>query len=389
MNSIWNIEELSSRKVQLKIVKGEQFKNLYGKTSAVYFNGVPHNGEQTEIFAYYGVPNAPMPNGGYPGIVLVHGGGGMAFCEWVEYWCSKGYVAIAFDHSSRQYGSLYLEGKDCCLPNKKGGACGWNPFTATVENYKDQWIYQAVSNTILCYNALRDTGCVNAEKIALTGVSWGSVVGALVMGIDQRFSCFAPLYGGGYLTLTSLFEKGEIPSDFDAEKWYKHFDPSSYIGNNHKPIHFTMGLLDPAFSPVSNAKTYNLSKGEVTYSQRKNLDHGHIFMEHRGTINVFRFIDKVINNNPMPFEVIESKMENGYLFAKIDNVKNAKQARFNYTFNSLEGSQKSADWVWESFEIPIADMKVEIPKGTTACMIEITDGNKPEYVQSTKVYFPN
>lgn len=387
MNKIWDIEELSKKNVNINPVQGEFFANLYGRTSAVFFNGASFKGEQTEIFAYYGIPNSPMPKGGYPAVVLVHGGGGMAFYEWVEYWNSKGYVAIAYDHSSRQYGSIYLEGKTCLLDNKKGGPkdC-FNAFTITLDNYKEHWLYHGVNNAILCFNALRDTGIVNTEKIALTGISWGSVIGCIVMGLDQRFSCFAPLYGGGYLTSTNLYNLCEKPLDFNEEEWFKNFDPASYMANNYKPVQFTMGMDDHAFSPVSNAKTYELSKGKVTYSNRKTLTHGHLWMERRGTINVFRFIDSIINDNPTPFEIVDSKVENGYLLSRIERVENAKVAKFNYTFNDLEDSRNSKGWLWESFEIPLTDIKVKIPENATACMIEISDGNKTEYVQSTEVF---
>ena len=39
---------------------------------------------KAEFFAYIGFPSTPMPKGGYPGIVLIHGGGGTAFPGWTK-----------------------------------------------------------------------------------------------------------------------------------------------------------------------------------------------------------------------------------------------------------------------------------------------------------------
>ena len=52
---------------------------------------------KAEFFAYIGIPSTPMPKGGYPGIVLIHGGGGTAFPGWTKMWVDKGFVVIALD----------------------------------------------------------------------------------------------------------------------------------------------------------------------------------------------------------------------------------------------------------------------------------------------------
>ena len=50
-----------------------------------------------EFFCYYAVPDGQMPDGGFPAVLLVHGGGGTAFPKWVDIWRKKGFAVLAPD----------------------------------------------------------------------------------------------------------------------------------------------------------------------------------------------------------------------------------------------------------------------------------------------------
>src|SRR5579864_1920085 len=49
---------------------------------ALYYDGLPYRGTATRVFAWYGAPAGRR--GKVPGVVLVHGGGGTAFRDWVR-----------------------------------------------------------------------------------------------------------------------------------------------------------------------------------------------------------------------------------------------------------------------------------------------------------------
>ena len=55
-----------------------------GGMKAVYYDGLPWKDRPTRVFAWLGFPEGGA--GKVPGIVLVHGGGGSAFREWVAKW---------------------------------------------------------------------------------------------------------------------------------------------------------------------------------------------------------------------------------------------------------------------------------------------------------------
>lgn len=77
----------NTAKVREVIYRGE----AYGKLS------------QTQVFAYYATPGSisgdKSKDHDLPAIVLVHGGGGSAFKEWVTIWAKRGYAAISMDLS--------------------------------------------------------------------------------------------------------------------------------------------------------------------------------------------------------------------------------------------------------------------------------------------------
>ena len=56
---------------------------------AIFFEGVPYRGKPTKVFAYYGLPSRDSQAQRaekVPGVVLIHGGGGTAFANWVKLW---------------------------------------------------------------------------------------------------------------------------------------------------------------------------------------------------------------------------------------------------------------------------------------------------------------
>lgn len=52
---------------------------------ALFYESLPYRGKPTRVFAWYGAPGGA---GKHPGVVLVHGGGGSAYREWVQKWVS-------------------------------------------------------------------------------------------------------------------------------------------------------------------------------------------------------------------------------------------------------------------------------------------------------------
>ena len=124
----------------------------------VYYEGETFKGKPTRVFAYYGKPDGAGP---FPGIVLVHGGGGTAFRDWVKHWVKNGYAALAMDLAGKgPAGRLPDGGPD------QGDDVKFRDFGP--EETRDIWTYQAVAAVIRGHSLLASLKEVDPERTALT-----------------------------------------------------------------------------------------------------------------------------------------------------------------------------------------------------------------------------
>jgi len=241
---------------------------------SLYYEGVKYQNKPTRVFAFYGVPAL---NGAevkkVPAMVLIHGGGGSAFDRWVKLWNSRGYAAIAMDVCGCIPVGTYGKWKR----HEHGGPPGWDASFGQLDSpVEDQWTYHAVSAVALAHSLIRSFPEVDADRIGVTGISWGGYLTSVVAGVDSRFQFAAPVYGCGYLGENSAwlpaFEKlGQEKSGL----WLKQWDPSSYLTKAKMPILWVNGTNDFAYPMDSWRKSYLLPKGNRTLCLRIRMPHGH------------------------------------------------------------------------------------------------------------------
>ena len=138
---------------------------------------------KTEFFAYIGFPEGPVPKGGFPGIVLIHGGGGTAYPQYARFWMKHGYAVIALDWYNQRP-----------VPPEK--PTGTNVKRVPLPGGKRQDHVSNVANMVLAHSLLRSLKNVNPEKTAFVGLSWGSIYGAMVAAVDPRFKGGVEIYCG-------------------------------------------------------------------------------------------------------------------------------------------------------------------------------------------------
>jgi len=239
-----------------------------GNIKALFYKTLPHKGKETRAFAYIGIPKSDHP---VPAMVLVHGGGGKAFYEWVKLWNDRGYAAIA----------MSLEGH---MPDNSGagkhrheysGPKRVGRFDDIDQPLKEQWMYHAISDIIIGHSLLASLSEVDANKIGITGISWGGILSSLVSGIDKRLKCAMPLYGAGYLYESKghFGNHGDSSAEFIEKK--KYWDPAEQFKNSVIPTLWVNGDSDGHFSINITSKSYELTKDHGYLSIHPNMKHGH------------------------------------------------------------------------------------------------------------------
>ena len=87
---IWNLQAIQ-KTPEVYTAYGFEEEGL----TAVFYKNMPWQGKETRAFAWYGFPENATEENPVPGIVLVHGGGGVPFASWVKRWNRLGYAAIS------------------------------------------------------------------------------------------------------------------------------------------------------------------------------------------------------------------------------------------------------------------------------------------------------
>jgi dienelactone hydrolase len=160
--------------------------------------------DNSEIYAAIASPKAP---GRYPGILILHGGGGSAETDKAMAWAQRGYVAVAPDLPG------IAEPRKLTLT--KGRFSSWKYGEGRWTSNPDAGesvIFDAVLSAMKSLYLLRARPDVDPSRIGVVGVSWGGYMTTMVCGLagDQVKAGMA-LYGCGFFDLGS--QSGAAPYD--------------------------------------------------------------------------------------------------------------------------------------------------------------------------------
>ena len=333
---------------------------------AIFFDGLPWQGKPTRIFAWYGVPKVE-PGQKVPAMVLVHGGGGTAFAEWVQLWTGRGYAAIAMDTCGCAPG-----GEKGKRPHHEhGGPAGWGGFEQIDQPAEDQWPYHAIGGVILAHSLIRAMPEVDAERIGITGISWGGYLTCIAAGVDDRFKFAAPVYGCGFLgensTWLGTFEKMGTEK---SAKWLKLWDPSVYLKDAKMPMLWVTGTNDFAYPMDSLQKSYRLPPGPRTLAIRVRMPHAHGGPgENPEEIHAFA---NALFKQGKPMARITAQGQRGNIaFAKFAADVPVTKAELNFTRDT--GKWQARKWETVPAQVKDGEATTEIPSGTTVYYLNLID----------------
>lgn len=394
---MWPLEKLKSEVPKFRIVDDS------GPIQSIIYEGLPINGKPTEVFAFYASPRTArqvLPKGRppenetlpgdvgsekFPGIVLIHGGGGTAFSDWVWMWANRGYAAIAMDLSGRRPPAPMFDDsgnkiKDFNHPRgervrlEKGGLDQTHAekFDSIGGPIDDDWPYHAAANAIRAHTLLRSFPEVDAERTAVTGISWGGYTTCLVASLDNRFKAAVPVYGCGFLHEGESVQKPSIDKLGDRRSaWVAAYDPSSHLGKCTVPTFWVNGTHDIHYVLDSYAKSYSLVKGRKTFRIEPRMRHSHPAGWEPKEIGIY--VDSILKGgDPLPKVGPLSISDDGIVSANFSSKTKVIDAKLFYTTDTGLRSKRK----WHSIPAVIQDGRIEaggLPKSANTYLVTLTD----------------
>lgn len=359
------------------------------KARQIYYEGELFNGRPTEIFAYYCTPGIlngdPSLDKNLPAIVCLHGGGGRAFPEWVESWAKKGYAAIAMDWSGNGSELFYKnptsEQRKKLTPaalqkraHMKNGGPNNIPSSVSLSDgkaEKDAWAYQAVGAVARAHSLVRSFKEVDANRTAITGISWGGYLTCLTVGVDQRFKAAVPVYGCGYIYMYEKWFPYLGKNDKTEARWIELFDPSNSLKITKVPMLFVNSPKDP-FYPISIwGKSVKTARAQACLIS--GLGHSH--KAGWSPPEIEAFISSKLNGTKAAANLGELKIANDRVSCRFDaGTAPCKKALLFYTKGGKAGDWSKYEWGSVPAEIKGANIGAKIPQGAKAAYLSIEDG---------------
>jgi len=234
---------------------------------ALFLEGLPYKDGTTRVFAVRGRPQGAGP---HPGIVLVHGGGGTAYVEWVRRWVAAGFAAIsvAVEGQTDAQGS---GGRDRWVRHEWAGPARDGIYGDIDRPVVDQWMFHAVGAAILARNLLKADPSVVSERVGLCGTSWGGVITATTIGLVPDFAFAIPIYGAGYLDRMDNQYAALARRQSYATLW----EPGLRLARYRNPSLWINWPGDQHFSLDVHALSYGEVGGVHAVALRPGMRHNH------------------------------------------------------------------------------------------------------------------
>lgn len=364
-DGVWDTHALFERQ---PVVEPTEEYSVSGLES-FFYSALDWNGNPTKFYAYLGLPTGEAPANGWPAVVLVHGGGGTAFSEWVRRWNQRGFAAISMD----------LEGR---LPDlsvsfaQRPRFDGSGPERVGVWGDADlpadqQWFYHAVAQVVLANNVLRNRSDINASSIGVMGVSWGGIITSVIAGVDSRFRFAIPVYGCGFLDGADG-QFGNVLSRYTLERrerileWW---EPSNYLPQATTPVLFINGTNDSHFPLDAWQKSADAVPGRAWQSARRGLSHGHVPPQ---LLEEPYYFAKAILEGSGVTRISAPTSDGSHVTAEVSHAGGlapvSVEARFSYTIDT--GNFLTREWQTIPAEINGNQLRAETPSGASAWFFE-------------------
>ncbi len=332
----WNFAELSKTPAfRDSPFEDSKFEGLRD----ILVTGADVKGKKSEFFAYIGYPAGPVPKGGFPGIVLIHGGGGTAFSQYVKLWTIHGFAVIALDWYN-------------CRPRTDSGETA-EGLKIPLEGGKRQDHVSNVANMVLAHSLLRTLENVNPDKTAFVGLSWGSWYGAMVAAVDPRFKGGIEIYCGDATPGTNGFINGR------------------FLHAAKVPMYWIAGTNDQNVTPKSLQMGFDECAKLENKSLVINLPHSHVGFTFDAC---FRMADFFLKDGPSLPKLGNAVVNNRKISADIVFPgKGVTKAILCFTNDRDEKISHKRVWKSIPAQFDAKAVWAELPEGVYQCFLSAYD----------------
>ncbi len=337
--------------------------------TGILYESIPYKDHPVQVFAYYRAPEGKTPEGGWPAVVCVHGGGGTAFNLWVQKWNEHGFAAISMDLEGHFPIRRKEENKGPRIPTPAPGPSRVGVFGDYYLPIEEQWYYHAVAQVILAHSLICSFPEVNPDKTGNTGISWGGTLTSTVMGVDDRFKFAIPVYGCGYLPDSDGHQGDAIEPGEQTRIVYTYFDGSAYFHNVTIPTLWVNGTNDKHFSMPATRLSSRAVNGPATLRYQPRMRHGH----YPGwePEEIYAFAGSVVQGGKALIEFDRPEINEKQARVSISSQEKPVQAMLHYTRDT--GIWNKRNWEVTSASVSGSSIQASIPDGTTALFFTATD----------------
>lgn len=320
------------------------------------------------VYAFIGVPERAEESSCHCA-VLVHGGGGQAYYEWVKKWTERGYVAIAPDFN----GHMPVDESRRSERDLSGGPEGYGSI-GDAES-EEPWMYFSVLNILRAADIVSREKCADKNNVALCGISWGGFLSLSAAGVSDVFKAVSVVYSSAYISDSEWGREQGIGglTAHGRELYDAHIDPQSYLAGITCPVFFAAGTDDTAFTMRNRKRTSDAVPARKIFSYRLHFPHGH-YVGWEGGESI-AFTDSIFNGKALA-------VPRAKLCGKELRVQGEKGAVMTLVFTEEDFYGKDA-CVWE--ERAITDGRIRLAGKERAFFVTSESGGVR---LSTDVMFP-
>jgi len=217
----------------------------------------------------YAVIARPAAAGRYPGLLLLHGGLGVANEGEAVNWARRGYVAVAPDLPgiANPVGAVRSAG---LWRHRPYGSGVW----LTSPSAEASAIHQAVVAALQGFHLMQAQPDVDTGRVGVSGWSWGGYMSTMVCGLlGERIQAGFSYFGTGFYEHTWFKFHLDLMSPTDRAEWLEQLDAGRRAPGIAAPFFIAAPANDTFFHPTAVERTLAVIPGEVGRVYSPNAHH--------------------------------------------------------------------------------------------------------------------